>query len=146
MFDIPGGDDEFNYFDMDVVTFISTLDVLVVIYSDTISYTDKITRVALALGKQVIFLRNKIDLNADDEDPWQDVVAKDRQELAKNFGSEDRFKVFGVSAKNAVQAAAAARDTPALPMNEPQRGEVQLYEWNSFRRHLADLVALVGRV
>ena len=110
--DVPGDDDLFSYFSDENIMMLATMNVFVVIYHDTVSSAYKMIRVAAALGKPIVLVRNKVDAAEPDEPDWREEIAKEEEMARKALGKE--IPIFGVSARNALKnriaAAAIGRD------------------------------------
>lgn len=148
-YDLPGDDQDFEYCDMGVVTFVASLDVLIVLYHDTIMYTNRIARIGLALGKRLIFLRNKVEphptgSDEDDERTWQEEVAQDKAHLEKMLGKERArsLPVYGVSTANAWQAVKRAQEEAGMP-DGTFAPPLELFDWEDFRRTLTNEVQAI---
>mmetsp|Transcript_27162 Transcript_27162/g.63098 ORF Transcript_27162/g.63098 Transcript_27162/m.63098 type:complete len:307 (+) Transcript_27162:60-980(+) len=145
---------------MEALRLVNSLDLVVAVYDNTIVYTDRLVRLALALGKQVVFVRNKLDIGDDDDDDdddddenaelgWKEELERDRQDLAKMFPGQN-LKVFGISGRNAFKAIKFAlasyrkQNTTTEPKQDDEESTVttmpyELYEWNEFVRELTRL-------
>lgn len=112
LWDVPGNDHEFTYWDMDKIAFLSKMHVLVVIFDNTVSYSFELIRVAQALGKAMVFVRNKVDSIDEEEADWQTELRKDEQMLIDNLHLTTP-KVYGVSSRNAYRSQGEARKVQA---------------------------------
>eukprot|EP00540_Astrosyne_radiata_P001790 CAMPEP_0116833144 /NCGR_PEP_ID=MMETSP0418-20121206/6274_1 /TAXON_ID=1158023 /ORGANISM="Astrosyne radiata, Strain 13vi08-1A" /LENGTH=297 /DNA_ID=CAMNT_0004462563 /DNA_START=32 /DNA_END=922 /DNA_ORIENTATION=+ len=121
IYDLPGHDKEFNYMDMEALRVVNALDLVVAVYDNTIDYTDRLVKLALALGKKVVFVRNKLD-DGDEEDEldWKEELERDRRALTEMFPDQN-LKIFGISARNAYKAVKHALET----YQEQEDGEKQ---------------------
>ena len=141
VYDLPGDDSDYSYMDVEALRLVNGLDLLVVVFDDTIAYTLRVVKLALALRKHIVFVRNKLDASDDDDDDdddnelsWQDELERDKRKLVtmlmecggaaittsnnneeEEEGEEEggsrrvpRFKLFGISARNAFKAVKAA--------------------------------------
>lgn len=133
IFDLPGDDTNFSYDDLGVIQFVARQDLLVVMYAGTITDSFRMTRVALALGKNLIFVRNQLD-NAEEGESWEELLESDRKCLSEKLSlSLFEVFVFGISAKNAVTANGQA-EQELIDQSTAERCPV--YQWNSFKRTL----------
>ena len=135
IYDIPGDDSDYSYADVKALRLVNSLDLLVVVFDDTISYTFKVLDLAVAFGKHIIFVRNKLDNSGDDELPWQEELEKDKEHLAKMLPTSVPLPLFGVSAKNAFQAVQAALESGHTAAAAP----CETYQWNAFMKELINL-------
>ena len=132
--DFPGDDTDFNYTSTEILPYFATMDVLVVLYDNTVDYLNRLVRVAIVLKKPLIFLRTKID-SIEDDDPasqertWQQEVARDRGELLK-FGLP-AASVFGISAK------AALSNLKSVTAKTVTGTHKSTYQWDEFIKTLS---------
>ena len=135
IYDIPGDDSEYSYVDVKALQLVNSLDLLVVVFDDTISYSLKVLKLAKALGKHIVFVRNKLDNSDDDELSWQEELEEDKNELARMLPTSVPFPMFGVSAKNSLKAVKAALKSGNTAAPAP----CETYQWNAFMKELINL-------
>jgi small GTP-binding protein len=128
VFDVPGNDSKFTYFDLDKIDFIARMHLVVVLFQDTITYVYDILRTLKALGIKFIVVRNKIDnMDECDELPWTQVLARDRQTLLTDLGIDTT--VYGISSRNTKKAKAEATKVQNNPSYQPMSFEQ--FGWSS---------------
>lgn len=124
LFDVPGaGYKEFSYLDDSVIQWLRKVHVVVTVYQNSVTSCDRLVRLALAMGKQVIFVRNKVDLVRPDEASIEDVKKYDVQTIKAEYGL-NRPAVFAVSALNIYDNKADIKNGEA-----PTR---EAYDWSLF--------------
>lgn len=132
--DCPGeiADEALN---LDRARVLAQQNVLIVIFDNSLHYVLDLIRTAVALKIPVVVVRNKLDIAAEDEEGWREVVAKDKADLAAAVG--DHVGFFGISARNTYNARMAAQDAAA------QEGSVVVakdqYDWEAFFAHLQSM-------
>ena len=148
IYDIPGDDSNYSYVDVEGLRMVNSLDLLVVVFDDTISYTVNFIKLAMTLGKYIVFVRNKLDGDDNDEDDdskelsWQEELEKDKEKLDQMLPTSVPFPMFGVSAKNSLKAVKAALKSGNTAAPAP----CETYQWNAFVKELAMLSEAGGNV
>eukprot|EP00048_Salpingoeca_helianthica_P011582 m.166389 g.166389 ORF g.166389 m.166389 type:complete len:490 (+) comp15241_c0_seq1:1595-3064(+) len=130
IFDIPGDDEKFNYLSLDgALAVLSTMHIIVVLFSDSMDSILRYVRLAKAMGKVVVVVRTQIDNRSDDDDrTWQEELEQDRADLAAKIGAgtltRDELMVYGVSGRNMLKAVAKPDEY------------VDLYQWHELNMRL----------
>ena len=132
VWDVPGDDEKFAYFEPENIKLLSSLNIFVIVYDNTVEMAFRLTRVAYALGKPVIFVRNKIDQGEEEEASWESEIQKEKRLLMAKLKIPNPV-IFGISARNTFlnrQAVRAILRDPdeAAPVAE---GKPE-YQWHQF--------------
>lgn len=141
LWDLPGHDNEFDYCDMDNIRFLSEMHVIVIIYDNTPSDVFDLIRVARALGKAIVLVRNKVDNFGDEEKDWLSELRRDEKMLVDNtteLGAQN-FRVFGVSCRNAYRVRKEAEKAQQDPTHQIEQHE--MFQWDEMQQtieHIAD--------
>eukprot|EP00054_Salpingoeca_dolichothecata_P029011 m.224778 g.224778 ORF g.224778 m.224778 type:complete len:360 (-) comp26371_c3_seq2:235-1314(-) len=135
LWDVPGNDEMFHYFEMDKIEFLATMHLVVILYDDTITSVLKIARVATALGKRTLFFRNKLDnCDSEDEKGWQEELENDRKLLAK-FDIRPEG-LYGISARNTYKAKKAAKSIETGENASGQVPQLEQFQWQRACEHI----------
>ena len=139
VFDAPGDDNNFDYMAMDTLTVIAAIDIIIVVYDNTPEYCSRFVQLAVAMGKQCIFLRNKCDTACEwDEGDWKRYRTSDAQSIGK-MGLLNPL-VYGISARNTLKAMMEAkRVAEEVEPASTVPNTYDMYEWSKFKTSLANV-------
>lgn len=133
VYDVPGNDSKFTYFDLDKVDFIARMHLVVVLFHDTVTYVYEIVRTLKALGVRFVVVRNKIDsMDENERVPWTQVLARDRQMLLADLGIDTT--VYGISSRNTKNAKAEAKKVQINPSHQPK--SFDQFGWCNLVHHI----------
>lgn len=136
VWDVPGDDDQFAYFEPENIKLLSSLNVFVIVYDNSVEMAYRLIRVAYALGKPVILVRNKVDLVGADEASWESEIEKEKDMLSSALRIPNPV-IFGISAKNTFEN----RQAVHAILRDPQDAAPVIqggaeYEWHQFFTYL----------
>jgi small GTP-binding protein len=111
--DVAGRNDQFEFYKVETLAFLKSLDVLIIAYCDDIGMITNIVRVASALGiKRIILLRTKVDqFRATDAHTLEQTRRRDEQLAGSLCTGAD---VYFVSAHNVMDGSGSKYDWDRL--------------------------------
>eukprot|EP00035_Acanthoeca_spectabilis_P009755 m.172012 g.172012 ORF g.172012 m.172012 type:complete len:325 (+) comp14826_c0_seq1:78-1052(+) len=129
-FDVPGEDKEFSYIDTTLLQWFRTMHVIVITTETSVTSSDRVIRIAQALGKHVIFLRNLKIVPRVDEDNLDKVKEADATRIEQNYGIPKNVQhLYTVSSLNMFDVKMAIAAKTAIP-------DLPIYDWDLFESHL----------